>query len=157
MPKKQFKSTLNLDPEPDPIARKVRGYAGKRSGLGICLWLWNAFDLNERLPRTRKLTNAALERELCREFSHKPGFVESVKDPSHATSLSLYRHKFNQGKLLRYSPPRVLSVRYNQQGIAVDSRTGRKPLTKQDYDALCAKYGLTDEQKNKTLYEQLED
>lgn len=152
-----IKQRIRQKPRPDMRFRRHKSF-GKVTNVGVCSWFFDMFTLNELQVKTRRATNAEIERLVCLEFAHRDKLVRGLKDPDNPNCINLFRHKYNKGVLITRTPPVYLSVRYNHKGIAVDSRTGQVPLTKSAYLDLLAKYRLTfEDHANKDLYRTLPD
>lgn len=119
---------------------------GRRSKMGVCGFLFALYSLNEQLAirgGQNPMTNASIEREFRKEFSHSPEALKSW-DKGHA-SVNSYRHKYNKGLLMESFPkPEFLSLRYDKHGNPVDSRTGTHKLLPAELRDLCLKYGIPD-------------
>lgn len=135
------KILVDSKPKPDTRFRRHKS-CGVRTNVGVCSFIFDCLTLNEIQPKTKKMTNAKIEELLLREFPTRTSLALGLKDPNKANSINLMRHKYNKGVLCTGLAPVHLSVRYNDKGQPVDSRTGRHLLTKRDYLALLDKYGL---------------
>ena len=111
---------------------------GKRTKLGIQEFLANVFEANELLPRSKKLTNAALESMLLEEFAHHAPLVKKVKE-GRDHIINYYRHRYNLGLLTGKSPP-TISFRYNENGLAIEPRYGKRILTSEKRAEIIDKY-----------------
>jgi len=98
------------------------------------------FEGNELLTRTKKMTNAEIERQVRLEFPHEPTLMENLD--SGRQTVNYYRHLYNVGKLTkpRLTPPNHISFRYNETGQVVDTRTGKRVLTKEEHNELLERY-----------------
>jgi hypothetical protein len=140
---KALEEILDFTPIEDPPTKSMSRSKGRRSSLGVRLFIWNLFQLNENLPKSKKLTNVMLEKNIREEFSNRPSLLTSMD--SGRQGVNWWRLLFNTGQLLnsKGTPP-VISLRYNHHGDPVDSRTGNKELHEADIVELCRKYGIED-------------
>ena len=136
--------SLGIRTTRDPVTTRKQS-KGKRTGLGVCGFFIYLFELNELLPKDRKMTDAEIVRQCRIEFPNRDGIqrltvsgnmpVEgsNAKGPS----VGHWRCRYNGG----YIPldwisgifdsatgkwhPRLKSYRYNENGDPIDGRTGR--------------------------------
>ena len=98
------------------------------------------FEGNELLPKSKKMTNAELERQVRAEFPHEKTLLENLD--SGRQSVNYYRHLYNKGRMSKPkgTPPEYISFRYNSDGESVDTRTGKRVLDKESTNAYIEKY-----------------
>ena len=108
---------LKIENTPDPARKSWHKTCGKKTKLGIMAFWATLFEGNELLPRNKKMTNAEIERQVRLEFPHE----ETLTKP-------------------RGTPPKHISFRYNEVGKVVDTRSGKRVLSSDEYDALLEKY-----------------
>lgn len=112
---------------PDTNHRRRKAVTcGKRTKMGIQQFLATIFEMNELNPRSKKLTNAAIQKLLLDEFPNRPNLHRNFD--AGKTSINYYRHLYNSGRLTNRMPANI-SFRYNEVGIAVEPRHGKRPLT----------------------------
>jgi len=148
MPRKKKQKKVGFDlsalPDiqvPDPPTRNVKN-PGRTSGLGMHEFIGELLLANERCPIHSRRTNAALLATILYEYNDDQELEAKFTDTQHPYTVNYFRHLFNIGRLTRGERPPALSYRYNENGVAVDTRTGKKPLTpeqrtkyKEKYDA----------------------
>lgn len=107
----------------DPLFRRYQ--VGKTTQLSLFEFLFALFEKNELLPANKRLTNEGLREALIFEFPNKKeDFLSGRYD------VNYYRDLYNRGRTTPGGAmPKHVSFRYNAQGIAVDSRTGKQILT----------------------------
>lgn len=127
---------------PDPI-RPPGKVKGKKTGYGIMHFWHSLLQLNEHLPRNRKMTNAELERQWLLEFPHRSETIK--RQIAKSTGANLYRHLYNTSRLCRNVVSPCCSFRYNDKGEQVDGRTGRIILTAVKKQAVLQRYGFDSE------------
>lgn len=131
---------LTIEQTPDPARRSFQKTSGKKTGLGIMTFWATLFECNERLPRTRKMTNAEIERQVRVEFSHEETLMENLE--SGRQTVNYYRNLYNKGKLTkpRLVAPSHISFRYNTDGKIVDTRTGKRILSEEERNEILGRY-----------------
>ena len=131
---------LKIENTPDPAKKSWHKTCGKKTKLGIMAFWATLFEGNELLPRNKKMTNAEIERQVRLEFPHEETLMENLD--SGRQTVNYYRHLYNVGKLTkpRGTPPKHISFRYNEVGKIVDTRSGKRVLNSDEYDALLARY-----------------
>jgi hypothetical protein len=114
----------------DKKTRKRSQYTyGMRTKLGVCAFWAALFELNEALPKQKKMTDAEIKRQFLEEFPDRPssrrlGAVGAVGE----VTVNHYRQLYNRGRFTGGVPPTVPSCRYDAKGGRVDGRTGKRPL-----------------------------
>lgn len=122
--------------ERTPDARRKSQYAprsaGKKYGMGICQFWAYLFELNELLPKKRKMTDEEIKRQVLAEFSGRKALVKlgNLGEKGRVT-VNHYRQMYNMGRLTSNTPPKRRSYRFGLHGLRVDPRTG-KDLPKQE-------------------------
>ena len=119
-------------PRRDRYAPKVEG---KTSGLGIMLFWATLFELNEKLPKQKKMTDEEIKRQVLEEFP-----IDEVREVTRKAlsklgavgekgekTVNYYRGLYNIGRCTKGIVPTVKSYRYGEDGEQVNARTG-KPL-----------------------------
>lgn len=115
-----------------PDARRSTNYVprtqGQNTGMGICEFWVYLFELNEKLPKGRKMTDEEIKRQMWIEFPerksvHRLGPVGSKGD----ATVNENRQLYNRGRFTRGVPPTKKSRRYGIDGSQVNPRTG-KPI-----------------------------
>lgn len=90
---------------------------GKVYGLGVIQFQIQLFEINETLPRMKKMTDEEIRRQIIQEFSHYQDtkvFYEKTKRVVVET-----RQRYNRGRMVpkEYAgPPPVISFRYDVKG-----------------------------------------
>lgn len=133
---KSLDEVLEIKITPDPPAQTFHKTVGKKSGLGIMAFWSVLFSGNEQLPKGKKMTNAEIERQVRMEFSHERTLMHNLE--TKRQTVNYYRHLYNSGRLTkpRGNCPEYISYRYNDKGERVDTRTGKRPLTQEQIDAI---------------------
>jgi|TARA_R110000824_G_scaffold229932_3_gene417540 hypothetical protein len=124
----QLDKLLNIQKTPDPPRKAWYRTHGKRTGLGIMAFWATLFEGNELLPKSKKMTNAEIERQVRSEFPHEQTLLENLD--SGRQSVNYYRHLYNKGRMSKPkgTPPQHISFRYNEEGLVIDTRTGKRML-----------------------------
>jgi hypothetical protein len=127
---------LDIRNTPDPVRKTWYRTHGKKTGLGIMAFWATLFEGNELLSKSKKMTNAELERQVRAEFPHEKTLLENLD--SGRQSVNYYRHLYNKGRMSKPkgTPPEYISFRYSSDGEVVDTRTGKRLLdteSKNDY------------------------
>jgi hypothetical protein len=140
----RFEELLDFSKVEDPPTRVMNRSHGRKSGLGVRLYIWNLLLANERLPKSKKLTNAMIEKHVRDEFPDREGLQHSLDVK--LQTVNWWRLLFNKRELitLREHPP-IISLRYDHHGDPVDGRTGTRVLTEAEIVQLCRKFGIEDE------------
>lgn len=132
--KREYKPTLTVEEailrvpnKPDPVRRKKR-IKGKHTNKGLCEFLFEMFELNEKIPKNIKRTNAGLVDVIIKEFPSEYDLHVRLRKWE-KTSINYYRQKYNTGALVPGRPVLYISFRYNEHGERVDYFTGKKLLT----------------------------
>ena len=115
---------LRIPNKPDPVRRKKR-VVGKHTRKGLCQFLFELFELNEKLPKNAKRTNAALVDVVIKEFPAEYDLHVRLRRWE-KTSINYYRQKYNTGALVPGRAVQYISFRYNEHGDRVDYATGKK-------------------------------
>lgn len=131
---------LEIQKTPDPPRKTWFKTEGKKSGLGIMAFWAALFRGNEMLSKSKKMTNAEIERQVRLEFPHEQTLMDNLD--SGRQTVNYYRHLYNVGKLTKPKgePPEHVSFRYNTDGIPVDTRTGKRPLSEEQWESLWSRY-----------------
>lgn len=105
--------TLDIQKTKD---KKVLGarHRGKKFGLSVTDFICRLFEINENLPRLKKMTDAEIRRQIIVEYAHYPKTVDYYKSSS--VSISDARQQYNRGTWKRKMPPKYLSYRYDNDG-----------------------------------------
>ena len=116
-------------PDPDPPNNYYPRSEGKKYGLGICQFWVYIFELNERLPKKRKMTDEEIKRQVREEYPNRKSIKKlGPVGGRGTTTVNYHRQLYNGGRYTRGIPPKVISYRYGADGNEVNPRTG-KPLT----------------------------
>lgn len=100
-------------PDPKRVNRYGRRSRGKTTGMGVNEYICALFELNERLPTKKKMTDEALKQQFMEEFPDRPS-TQSLKDKK--ISMNYYRLKYNSGRFTKGNPPEIRSHRYDYDG-----------------------------------------
>ena len=119
---------LGIKKTPDRKPKRTRAprSKGKKTGMGICDF-WSAlFAANEALPRTRKMTDEEIKRQVIEEFPDRKS-VQRLGKVGERGKVTINEHRllYNLGRYTRGVKPKQLSRRYNADGNVVDGRTGK--------------------------------
>lgn len=123
-----FDSLIEPQKTPDPERSGGQRTHGRVTGLGILQFVFNLLDLNERLPKKKKMTNEELKRQLLAEFPNRSAKISKSFAAGH-TTINFYRYLYNRGRLVRGKAPTRISFRYDVDGHRVRSRDGTTVLT----------------------------
>lgn len=119
---------LSIAKTPDTKAyATIRRTRGLKFGLSPKEHWAGLFELNERLPKHKKMTDEEIKRQMLKEFPDHLGIkaLGGVGEKSkHGMTVNQFRKRFNQGKLTPH-PPQILSKRYDINGNEVNPRTGK--------------------------------
>lgn len=141
--RRSFEDCVDYTLISDPTGGISMRSKGRKTGLGVRVYIWNLFTLNER-DGTQKLTNAMISHNVREEFPDRHRLLAGMD--SGRQSVNWWRHLYNKGVLLKpKGKPSRISLRYNDRGKVVDTRTG---LVEIDHDAiaeLCEKYEINDD------------
>lgn len=140
MPKKAPPMNLNtLKVEKTPSlewSKYRRKNVGKKFKLNFSEFVYNLFYLNStQLPRSRKMTDGEIARQILTEFGHIEKHKEKFSNPDRLT-IHLLRNDYNYGRLLRKKgPPKVKCFCFDDDGDAINPRYAfPKKLTKDEID-----------------------
>tara|TARA_R110000824_G_C14774941_1_gene631339 strand:+ start:70 stop:561 length:492 start_codon:yes stop_codon:yes gene_type:complete len=136
----QLDKILNIQKTPDPPRKTWYRTHGKKTGLGIMSFWATLFEGNELLPKSKKMTNAEIERQVRSEFPHEETLLENLD--SGRQSVNYYRHLYNKGRMSKPKDvaPKNLSYRYNEEGFLVDTRTGKRILNEIEIEEYVQRY-----------------
>tara|TARA_R110000824_G_scaffold180908_1_gene361526 strand:+ start:811 stop:1302 length:492 start_codon:yes stop_codon:yes gene_type:complete len=136
----QLDKLLNIQKTPDPPRKTWYRTHGKVSGLGIMAFWATLFEGNELLPKSKKMTNAEIERQVRAEFPHEQTLLENLD--SGRQSVNYYRHLYNKGRMSKSkgAPPQHISFRYNEEGLFVDTRAGKRMLDEVEIEEYAKRY-----------------
>ena len=116
------------------MTKKVSQKAkGKSSGLGICLFIATLLEANELAPKKKKKTDEELAKRIADEY---PGKSTAQRFVNGKRTVNDSRNRYNKGIFTRNIPPKVMSLRYNSKGEAVDGRTGNHRLYQEEIERL---------------------
>jgi hypothetical protein len=122
------------------IRRRMKLRVGKKFKRGICDFLTSLFEINETLPKSKKMTDMEIARQVCKEYAAHPHIAdrytpEAMDDFNMVTKQ---RSEYNYGRLSGPPPePRFVSFPYNEDGLAVNLRhTIPRPLTEKQKEAI---------------------
>jgi hypothetical protein len=138
-----FADLLDLSKIEDPPTRVMNRSRGVKSGLGVRLYIWNLLLTNERLPKSKKLTNTMIEKNVREEFPDRQALHDSLD--AKLQTVNWWRLLFNKNQLItmRSAPP-MISLRYDHHGDVVDSRTGTRVMTEAEIVLLCRRFEIED-------------
>ena len=139
-----FDSLITPKNTPDKPRRVVHRTIGRRTGLGVCSFMFNLMELNEMLPKNKKMTNEELKRQLFDEFPTHLSQLQRSFDQGNS-SVNYYRTLYNEGRLIRSREPKNCAFRYNINGDKVDARSGKKLLSLKEQNDWRRKYGYKPE------------
>lgn len=130
MPTTKTKS-VKLTIRRTPDAKRVVRVPG-RSGHGFFEFLEALFILNEKLPKTQKMTDTEISRQLVEEFPNSTTAQRMAAREVNST-VNKYRTYYNRGRFHKVTgepltPPAVQSHRYTEDGEVANPQTG-KPLS----------------------------
>lgn len=117
--------------ETTPDLASTRAYSprtrGVRTGKGIQeLWIM-LFELNERLPAKKKMTDEEIKRQMWIEFPHAKGVHSLGKVGERGKhTVSLYRALYNNGKFTKGKKPKIRSNRYDEKGRRMIFEKGQR-------------------------------
>ena len=118
---------LDIRRTPDP--KVIRDYAprarGKRLNMGVCQFWAYIFELNESLPKAKRMTDAEIKRQFCEEF---PDRTAAQRLLAGEVTINHHRQLYNLGRYTRGHKPAKPSNRYTVDGVLANPRTG-KPET----------------------------
>lgn len=104
--------------------------AGRRYGMGVCQFWAYLFELNESLPKKKKMTDEEIKRQMLLEFPDRPAVLKLGEVGKRGqVTVNHYRQLYNMGRLTSDVVPEVRSIRYSLKGLPVNPRTG-KPYPK---------------------------
>lgn len=121
LPKNTFTIRVKrVDDAKHPIERKS---CGLTTGMGICEYAASLLEVNEKLPASKKMSDATLEVLMIQEF---PGRKSMERLAAHKTTMGYWRTLYNLGKLTGGKIPATKSVRYSLTGMVRKPRHSRK-------------------------------
>tara|TARA_R100001163_G_C5068474_1_gene208860 strand:+ start:5768 stop:6253 length:486 start_codon:yes stop_codon:yes gene_type:complete len=129
---------LDIQKTKDPPRKAWHRTHGKKTGLGIMAFWKTLFEGNEILPKSKKMTNAEIERQVRLEFPHEKTLLENLD--TGRQSVNYYRHLYNKGRMTKGDAPEHISFRYDGDGKIVNTRTGNRLLSEEEIDAYIEKY-----------------
>jgi len=101
---------------------------GTKRKLGITeLWCL-LFEMNEALPRKRKMTDATIKDTILANFPPTRDSMKALQEGRE--TVNHIRTLYNRGRFTRNVEPKIQSVRYNQDGDVVDGRTGTRIVSR---------------------------
>ncbi|MBW1953230.1 MAG: hypothetical protein JRI66_09135 [Deltaproteobacteria bacterium] len=114
---RKFTITVEVPQEDDVrVPHKTRGL---KTGVGIFTFLAMLFDLNEHLPREKKMTDLTIARLLVQEFAHllekNRSSIRKVAEGK--LKISYYRALYNAGRMTQGRIPNPKSRRYGPDGL----------------------------------------
>ncbi len=125
-----LRNTIQATPDSDRRNQYAPRSAGKKYGMGVCQFWAYLFELNESLPKKRKMTDEEIKRQMLLEFPDRKAVLKLGEIGKKGTvTVNHYRQLYNMGRLTSDIPPAVRSVRYSLKGLPVNPRTG-KPYPK---------------------------
>lgn len=114
------------------MKRQRRGPAqpmGKRSNLPFNEFLYRLFIANEKFPKSKKMTDQEIERQVKLEFPHFKQVNEKVKKHG----IPFFRNEFNRGKLnTKAAPPWFISTPYDDNGNKINPSRFTSIMSKAD-------------------------
>lgn len=113
---------LKIQKTPPYYARRKNNRTGKNFNMGLRNYIAKLFEINETLPRNRKMTDSEILRQIRMEFSHLEHWKMKLSDlsPSWVTKL---RSEYNRGRLTCKGVPKIRSFAYDLDGDAINPRT----------------------------------
>tara|TARA_Y100001934_G_scaffold13174_1_gene16096 strand:+ start:213 stop:785 length:573 start_codon:yes stop_codon:yes gene_type:complete len=129
---------LNIKKTKDKPRKAWHRTCGKKTGVGIMTFWAFIFEGNETLPPEERMTNAEIERQVRAEFPHESTLIRNLDTGNQ--SVNYYRHLYNKGRMNDGIPPKKLSFRYNEDGDKVNTRTGRRKLSRNEIKEYKQKY-----------------
>lgn len=140
-------STLQVEKTPSLLMDKYRRkQVGKKFRLNFSEFVYQLFYLNStQLPRSKKMTDGEIARQILVEFGHVQKYREKFENPNRLT-IHLLRNDYNYGRLLRKKgPPKVKCFSFDDDGDPINPRYAfPRKLTKEE---------INDEQrKHETKY-----
>lgn len=114
---------LNMRKFPDPPRRSSRKSHGRLTGLGVREYWHFLFELNETLPRKKKMNEEGILFQLEQEFPDRPQATRRIH--SGEIRLGFYRYLYNSGRLCpKKGKPHLRSYRYNEDGLRINGKSG---------------------------------
>ena len=105
----------------------------KTTHLTPTQWFEAIFIANEKLPKSKKMTDldilATWEREFPQKWPKEEGKRLHEFRKQRLTKLRDYRKRFNRGELYREQTVRHISWRYDRKGTKVDFSNGETAMT----------------------------
>jgi hypothetical protein len=120
------KLKIRQTPDAKPCETRTPRTRGKTTNMGICQFWAALFELNEGLPRTRKMTDEEMKRQVLEEFPERESLkrLGAVGEKGELT-VNSHRILYNGGRYTQGRVPEKKSVRYGLDGQPVDARTGK--------------------------------
>jgi hypothetical protein len=134
-------ATIKVEKTPSIVADKYRRKeVGKKFKLNFSEFVYQLFFLNStQLPRSKKMTDGEIARQILIEFSHIKKRQEQFTNPDRLT-IHLLRNDYNYGRLLRKKgPPKVKCFCFDEDGDPINPRYA--------YPVKLAKEEINDQQK----------
>lgn len=128
--------TLKVHRVADPYDEVQRLTHGLLTGLSMSEFYWNLFELNEELPRNKKMTDETIANFVGQEFPESK-FATAFSAKQRLYHVSRYRSLYNTGRLFFHKEigrgrlPTKKSYRYDIYGLRMIPTQGRraKPLS----------------------------
>lgn len=113
---------LKIQKTPPYYARRKNNRTGKNFNMGLRNYIAKLLEINETLPRSRKMTDSEILRQIRMEFSHLEHWKHKLSElsPSWVTKL---RSEYNRGRLTCKGVPKTRSFAYDLDGDAINPRT----------------------------------
>lgn len=118
-PPSSFRLTVPVSVEERKRQHKVLGIDTR---LGICSYIRILLEVNETLPRHKKMTDDQLTRQVVTEF---PNARSTRRLLSGEVPFGYWRTRYNHNLIGLGSKPARKSRRYTAKGRLANSRTGR--------------------------------
>lgn len=130
------------------ISTNLTGIRGITSNLSPSGYLAFLFEINEYLPKNRKLTDYQIAKCVAAEFPQRQVYqklldTQAGRIPVRSRySIKAYRSYYNKGTLLpkkgRHGP---ISFGYNEAGERLSNKNSKKLLEQEEYEAILKRYG----------------
>ena len=114
-------------PKDDPKgSRTIHKSRGAKSKIGICKFIALLLEVNETLPKYRKMTDERLRRIVLDEYPDRT--LRKLRNGK--ITIGHYRTLFNLGKLVAPygTHPDIPSNRYLSNGVVANRSAGRPPV-----------------------------
>jgi len=128
---------------------KWKKTSGKTLGMGVCAWFCMVFEANEKLDKSKKLTDDMIAQMLVEEYPDHPRSLKYLSPG--VPTVNQMRGRYNRGEFSprdpstgELVPPKIISFRYNEDGRKVNGRTGSKLLTPYQESAILLRYSKAD-------------